>query len=55
MDLIFILKLAPFALGLTVLVIGTLHAVRKPGRKNTTDRLPPNAYDPSGTKDDISI
>ena len=55
MDVIFVFKLIPFVLGFIVLVIGTIHSVRKPGQNNRTDKLPPNAYNLSGTKDDISV
>jgi len=53
MDLIFVVKLLPFVVGLIVLIIGTVHSIRKPGEDNTTDSLPPNAYNIGCSKDDI--
>lgn len=55
MDLIFVLKMIPFALGFVVLLIGTIHSIRKPGEKNKTDSLPPNAYNVGCSKDDVSV
>lgn len=55
MDLIFVLKMIPFALGFVVLLIGTIHSIRKPGEKYKTDSLPPNAYNVGCSKDDISV
>ena len=55
MDLIFVVKLIPFALGFVVLLIGTLHSIKKPGEKQGTDSLPPNAYNIGCSKDDVSI
>ena len=53
MDLIFVAKLLPFVIGFAVLLIGTIHSIRKPGEDNQTDSLPPNAYNIGCSKDDI--
>jgi hypothetical protein len=55
MDLIFVAKLIPFVIGFVVLIIGTIHSIRKPGENNLTDSLPPNAYSIGCSKDDISV
>ncbi len=53
MDYILILKLIPFVLGFTVLLISTLHAIRKPGDTEMTDTLPRNSYSKKGQDDPL--
>ena len=53
MDYIFILKLVPFVLGFVVLLIATLHAIRKPGDNEMTDTLPRNSYSKKGQDDPL--
>ncbi len=53
MSYIFVLKIIPFVVGFSVLLIATFHAIRKPGQTDFTDTLPRNSYSKKGQDDPL--
>ena len=53
MSYIIVLKIIPFVVGFSVLLIATFHAIRKPGQTDLTDTLPRNSYSKKGQDDPL--